>query len=219
MDSKMCTKCKQVKPLDQYFNDKRVKKDGKQAQCKICIMAKNQANRELNKDKRSEQEQWRRANDPEWQEKVAIRAKRYYDKMKEENGERCQTYKNRREQGLEDLRTRHPYYFMWAGARLRAKDNNIPFDIDLEDIKPAKYCPILEIEMVQNEEKADFNSMSLDKIIPELGYVKGNICVISRLANTMKSDASFEELKTFAKNILTYINNKDIVQTIENDNL
>jgi len=219
MTSKICTKCKIEKPLDQYFNDKRVKKDGKQARCKTCTMAKNQEYRQEHKEERREHEQWRRANDPEWQEKVAIRSKRYYDKMKEENGERFIQYKERTKEGLEILRTRHPGYFMWAGARVRASEKNIPFNLDLEDIIITKYCPILGIEMIQNEGRSEFNSMTLDKIIPELGYVKGNVRVISRMANTMKSDASPEELKTFAKNILTYVNNKDIVQTIENDNL
>lgn len=105
---------------------------------------------------------------------------------------------------------------MWAGARVRAHKNNIPFDIELEDIVVTKYCPILEIEMIRNEECADYNSLSLDRIIPSLGYVKGNVRVISRLANTMKQNATPELLNNFAKNIMKYINNEDIVRTIEN---
>ena len=56
----------------------------------------------------------------------------------------------------------------------------------------------------------------MDKIIPELGYVKGNVRIISTLANTMKSNATKDQLLTFAKNIESYMNGEDIVQTTEN---
>jgi hypothetical protein len=36
---------------------------------------------------------------------------------------------------------------------------------------------------------------SLDRIVPELGYVKGNIAVISNRANSLKSNATLEELE------------------------
>lgn len=61
------------------------------------------------------------------------------------------------------------------------------------------------------------NNPSIDRLDPSIGYIPGNICVISYKANTMKNNASYTELKTFCKNILQYINNnKDIVRTIEN---
>jgi hypothetical protein len=41
-------------------------------------------------------------------------------------------------------------------------------------------------------------SPSLDRIKPELGYVPGNIQVISARANVMKNDATPEELLAFA---------------------
>lgn len=43
------------------------------------------------------------------------------------------------------------------------------------------------------------SSPSLDRLRPELGYVRGNICVISNLANRIKSNAtSAEELEHVA---------------------
>lgn len=216
MDSKKCRKCGEEKPLSEFYNDKRVKKDGKQAQCKKCVDIKKREYRQTHKEQRSAYERLQNETNEEWREKAAIRNKRYYEKLKEENGERFIQYKETNKKNLEILRKRHPNYFMWAGARVRAHKNNIPFDIELEDIVVTKYCPILEIEMIRNEECADYNSLSLDRIIPSLGYVKGNVRVISRLANTMKQNATPELLNNFAKNIMKYINNEDIVRTIEN---
>ena len=39
------------------------------------------------------------------------------------------------------------------------------------------------------------SSPSLDRIIPSLGYVKGNIRVISFRANTLKNNATLSELE------------------------
>lgn len=40
--------------------------------------------------------------------------------------------------------------------------------------------------------------MSLDRIVPSLGYVPGNVAVISHRANRIKSDATADELRAVA---------------------
>jgi hypothetical protein len=97
-------------------------------------------------------------------------------------------------------------YFLWKGCQNRAKKNNIPFNLEYSDIVIPEKCPILEIPIFRGNKKHTSNSPSLDRLVPELGYIKGNIRVISYKANTMKSDASIEELKLFSKNIITYFN-------------
>jgi hypothetical protein len=88
----------------------------------------------------------------------------------------------------------------------RSLKNNIPFDLDLEHLCSifTQTCPALGIELSWNTENKKIlkSSASLDRIIPELGYVKGNVRWVSNLANTMKNNATQEELKTFAKWIL-----------------
>lgn len=95
--------------------------------------------------------------------------------------------------------------YMLRAAKFRAKVNNIPFNIDISDIIIPEYCPILGIKISLDERQGDMKGPSLDKIIPELGYIKGNIEVICRKANMMKLNCTFEELKLFSKNILKYI--------------
>jgi hypothetical protein len=92
-------------------------------------------------------------------------------------------------------------YRMLARARHRAKKNNLPFNIELSDIVIPKTCPLLDIELKSNTDKTSPNNPSLDKIIPELGYVKGNIWVVSLRANKLKNDASLQELQTLVENL------------------
>jgi hypothetical protein len=90
-------------------------------------------------------------------------------------------------------------------AKRRSKKYNLPFNIDISDIIIPEFCPVLEIKLERNYGgSANDNSPSLDKIIPYLGYVKGNIRVISHKANTMKNNATEEELKLFCKNIINH---------------
>ena len=89
-------------------------------------------------------------------------------------------------------------------AKRRAKEKQLPFSITYKDIVIPDVCPILGIPLLYNGEKMTPNSPSLDAIVPEKGYVKGNIQVISVRANAMKNDASKEELIKFAKWITTF---------------
>lgn len=93
---------------------------------------------------------------------------------------------------------------IWNRAKNRAKARGIEFNITPDDIVIPIVCPILGIPLKENKGKpgAYRDSISIDKIKPELGYTKGNIQIISQLANAMKQNASEQELVTFAKYIL-----------------
>ena len=85
---------------------------------------------------------------------------------------------------------------MWERAKYRASQKGIPFSITLDDIVIPTHCPILGVELESNDHRYIHpNSPSLDRIVPELGYVPGNVHVISNRANTIKNDASIDELK------------------------
>ena len=63
-------------------------------------------------------------------------------------------------------------------------------------------CPILEVPLEFGTKGNYEFSPSIDRIDNSKGYVKGNIQIISKKANSMKNSASAEELRTFCKNIL-----------------
>ena len=84
--------------------------------------------------------------------------------------------------------------YMWWAARQRATENDIPFSITCQDIIIPEYCPMLGVKLKSGTNGDRENSPSLDRIIPSLGYVKGNIMVISTRANVIKNNATTEEL-------------------------
>ena len=105
--------------------------------------------------------------------------------------------KARRKSIRDKIRISNPAHDMWKGAKQRARENNLPFEITEADIVVPELCPVLGIKMqigIGTNSRSD-NSPSLDKIIPNRGYVKDNIQVISYRANRFKSNASLEELK------------------------
>lgn len=90
----------------------------------------------------------------------------------------------------------NPEYMMWYAAKCRAKLKSLPFDITPDDIKIPQTCPILGIPITQsNNGHFNHNSPSIDRIHSNKGYTKDNILVISFRANSIKKDATVEELR------------------------
>lgn len=87
---------------------------------------------------------------------------------------------------------------MLQNTRDRARAKNIPFNLDISDIHIPEYCPVLGIKLERGTGKPTPNSPSIDKIIPALGYVKGNIIIVSYRANTIKNNATVDELTKIA---------------------
>ena len=90
--------------------------------------------------------------------------------------------------------------------KTRAKLKQIDFDLDAEYLLsiPSDICPVFNCSLTWGESRknAAFNSPSLDRIDPTKGYVKGNVQWVSHLANTMKQNATKEQLVQFANWIL-----------------
>jgi hypothetical protein len=85
---------------------------------------------------------------------------------------------------------------MWYNAQARARKSGTPFDITVEDIVIPDVCPVLGIPLVRSARRGGSdNSPSLDRIVSERGYVRGNILVVSMLANVIKTSATPEQIR------------------------
>lgn len=170
-------------------------------------------------------------DDPEYQRKKKLAAKKYKEEHREEIRIKAMEYNNRPEvverkanwyQNKEankslDERLKETL----ARVKNRAKLKAVPFDLTLDDLKKlyTPICPILNIELnwynPKNEGGRAEDTPALDRINPKKRYVRGNVAFISTLANMMKSSATRKQLEVFCKNIFIYLDSEDIVQTIE----
>ena len=83
-------------------------------------------------------------------------------------------------------------------ARRRAKNKGLPCTITEADTAVPEVCPVLGLTFTPGVGKNCDTSVSLDRLIPSLGYVPGNVAVISWRANRLKGDATAEELRKIA---------------------
>lgn len=96
-----------------------------------------------------------------------------------------------------------PQHYLWYVARTRARKYGTEFSIDKEDIIIEEKCPILGLTLTKGDGYLP-NAMSLDRVDNNKGYIKGNVRVISRKANLLKSSLTIDILD----NIIKYIKNQ-----------
>lgn len=78
-------------------------------------------------------------------------------------------------------RERYPVKAAFNTLRYNAKRRNIFFGLSFDFFK--KFCKRTAYIQLKGPGP---NDMTIDRIIPELGYIDGNIQMITRIANTIK---------------------------------
>ena len=197
MENKICTKCLISKSKEDFYSYKH--KNGSiysVARCKSCTNKINTENNKLYRNTNKDKVKM-------WDKNQKI--KDNLDPIKHEK---------KKAQKRESFR-RNILHVLWKRTKDRAFKKGIEFDISQSEIQIPDKCPILDIPIYIGDKKNYGNSPSIDRIDNTKGYVKGNWCVISSLANTMKNCATKEQLLKFCEKIPDYIQSNDIVQPLE----
>lgn len=84
------------------------------------------------------------------------------------------------------------------GAKYRALTARVTHTITPDDIHIPQFCPALGITLVISNGPVTDNSPSIDRFNPYAGYTPENITVLSWRANTIKNNASPQELRLIA---------------------
>lgn len=90
-------------------------------------------------------------------------------------------------------------------AKIRAKTLGIPFTLKAEELSIPSVCPVFNTPLIWTDNITD-DTPSLDRLIPDRGYVKDNVEFISYKANRIKSNANLAEIEAVA----LWLRNKNI---------
>lgn len=109
----------------------------------------------------------------------------------------CRTTKRRdkRKESVENF-----FQYKWRTTRDRALKTKVPFDLEIKDLiiqfeKQERKCFYTDEEFASFDSTRDRNTLSVDKITPSLGYVRGNIVLCTLRANVAKNDFTLEEMR------------------------
>lgn len=117
----------------------------------------------------------------------------YYERIKHER--QTPEYREYNRQVAARWRQNNREASMLSAAKARAQRSEIQFDLDLADIVIPEVCPILNIPLFFTTGKQTDNTPALDRRNNSLGYVKGNVQVISHKANRQKADLTIDDVK------------------------
>jgi len=132
-----------------------------------------------------------------------------------------------RQQNYRKTKKGHLVNFL-GHAKSRAKIQNLPCDLTLEYLESIANdeCPVFNTPFVwgQSNGKHPYRP-SLDRVVPDLGYVKGNVVFISLKANIIKQDITEKELYAVAdwlhdkrKEVLENVKPKPVAPLPDEDN-
>jgi hypothetical protein len=102
-------------------------------------------------------------------------------------------WKIQEKQRLELKAVNEPWVRLYNGAKARSRERELEINIDPAYVKsiwpPDSRCPVFGFKLTTSKRKPGPDSATLDRIDPRMGYVRGNVVVISFKANQIKSSA------------------------------
>ncbi len=181
---KNCSQCG-PKPVGEFGKDSR-SPDGLKPACKTCRGKYRQAYRYANAERL---EAYNRKYRDDNAEHIKVVQRDHYLRNRDQ-------YIDRAAKNYQDWKQRAPEECILRRLRGRSKQNGIVCTITVDDITIPAVCPVLGIPLYMGTGKGPHpGSPSVDRLNPSGGYEPGNVRVISHRANTLKNDATVEELE------------------------
>lgn len=131
-----------------------------------------------------------------------------YVELNEEQKEILEFVNENYETPIKSFLTKYSYLIppqrrMWYKTKISSGKRKLEFNLSIDDIIIPTHCPYLGVELLTHPDQSNSpNYFSIDRIDSTKGYVRGNIQIISLLANTMKNNATINQLIDFCKGII-----------------
>ena len=118
----------------------------------------------------------------------------YYARRKEEDPDFLQN----KVHWMRSKRKEDPKWAILQNKKSNAKRAGVDFEIEVNDLDWPTHCPALGVELKYGGGRFDDTTASIDRIDPNKGYVRGNVQILSALANRIKTNAGPEEVMKVA---------------------
>lgn len=191
--NKSCAFNGEAQPLSSFPKSK-TSRDGLTSWCKACHSEANRKWTEENRERhRFLVKRWSMAN----RDKESAKAKRWQLANRERHLANGREYKRKHAAEIAAIDKakllanpeRHWTRRALTRCKVRAKENGVPFSITAEDLLPLpEFCSVFGIKLDYFSGPVRRSWASVDRIVPSLGYVPGNVRVISFAANVAKLD-------------------------------
>ena len=197
-DLKRCFRCGLEKPLESFCVNRKLLGPvgrGRHTYCKACVRAYRDSKKEFfleygrryHRDRKVEERAKRKRL---WAEqKDALRAK-YFSYTSTPSGAASR---------------------LMVDARTRAKKKGVPFSVSTKDIKALfdsqrGRCALTGVELSLKKGMGNGlplpSAVSLDRVVPSLGYVDGNVRLICYVVNVMKGDRTDDDLFDWCQRVI-----------------
>lgn len=129
--------------------------------------------------------------------KAKERARGFRSKCKDCEKVQNKKYHQTPEYRAKDIQRKrdNPEKTLLNATKVRARMRGLDHNLDISDVKIPEICPMLGIPLFISGKRFTQNSPTVDRIDNSVGYIKGNAVVCSFRANSLKKDATVDELE------------------------